>query len=357
LWWDGAGRVWQRWNDDSVSGDWEPELTRYVYDGSQLGQEHHWTVIDDGGTWAYSYAYIMRDYLREPAGVRQRESSDGQNFTDRYLFTDGGIVAARADRSSSTTITRTMRLASGDRLPDTALGVGTSDNWSNISHLASPTSIIRDFGGGTSDEMKGFDALQQVGDRHYLTGLGRWVTLKGNNSQSVGTGSSSISGSGCGEDDNIPTMPAKREHDLGKGKASTGGSPAPSGCPDCCWDFYEKGCLSEFGGSPTRQCWHHWCCDCAYWSYVGFYPCNDASINCKERCCTDAIYESLPQGQLPSTSTWGKQCGGSGGSCWHHYYHYMHSSDLWWKHTVAYSIEQMCQNINIYRCLGICSSP
>jgi hypothetical protein len=30
--------------------------------------------------------------------------------------------------------------------------------------------------------MKGFDALQQVGERHYLTGLGRWLSRRGNNS-------------------------------------------------------------------------------------------------------------------------------------------------------------------------------
>ncbi len=23
IWYDGAGRVWQRWNDDSVTGDWD----------------------------------------------------------------------------------------------------------------------------------------------------------------------------------------------------------------------------------------------------------------------------------------------------------------------------------------------
>jgi hypothetical protein len=33
--------------------------------------------------------------------------------------------------------------------------------------------------------MKGFDALEQVGDRHYLSGLGRWLSRRGNNAYVV----------------------------------------------------------------------------------------------------------------------------------------------------------------------------
>ena len=77
LWWDGAGRVWQRWNDNSVSGDWDADLTRCVFDGSSLAQEHKWFASENEDEWSYAYGYITRDYLRNLSGVRQRESADG----------------------------------------------------------------------------------------------------------------------------------------------------------------------------------------------------------------------------------------------------------------------------------------
>jgi hypothetical protein len=280
LWWDGTGRVWQRWNDDSVSGDWEPELTRYVYDGSQLAQEHHWIVFNYEGTWVYSYGYITRDYLYEPGGLRQRESSDGQNFTDRYLFTDSGSISARADRSSSTTITRTMRLASGDRLPDTLLGPGaTAENWSNLSHLASRSSIIRDFGGGTSDEMKGFDALQQVGDRHYLTGLGRWVNRMGNNSYLGPTGSGTRFGQagpsgGSITNGNIRTTKVPTMKSIFSPYDEAANAPVKVDDPDLACDCYDRD-TDEY---RECCCLLMYCCKSINPTSMGSIPCVEPGI-------------------------------------------------------------------------------
>jgi len=160
----------------------ESDLTRYVFDGSSLAQEHKWFASENEDEWSYAYGYITRDYLRNLSGVRQRESADGQNFVDRHLFEDSGSISARTDRASTTSIARTMRLLSGERLPDAVLSSGvTAENWSNLSHLASADSMVESFGGGTIDETKGFDGLQQVGDRHYLSGVGRFISPKGNN--------------------------------------------------------------------------------------------------------------------------------------------------------------------------------
>ncbi len=40
---DAVGRVWQRWNDNSSTQDWDGTLTRYVYNGATLAQEHQVT--------------------------------------------------------------------------------------------------------------------------------------------------------------------------------------------------------------------------------------------------------------------------------------------------------------------------
>jgi hypothetical protein len=75
VWYDSKGKVWQRWNDQVIGGVWDATLKRYVYDGGQLVQEHLWDVMEDQGSWVYSYNDIDRDYLRHQGGIRQREGT------------------------------------------------------------------------------------------------------------------------------------------------------------------------------------------------------------------------------------------------------------------------------------------
>jgi hypothetical protein len=201
-----------------------------------------------------------------------------------------------------------MRLASGDRLPDTLLGLGTStDNWSNLSNLASRNSIIRDFGGGTSDEMKGFDALQQVGDRHYLTGLGRWVSRSGNNPYDVIGPAGIPKGPKSDKPSTMPaTLPSKGEMESGlidqirdffRRRASDRDKQVygPDGstteeCPACCKEF-----LFGSTDAPDRLTWCEQCCDAHTEYYLVPEQCAEIGLiisisACRGRCC----YPNIP---------------------------------------------------------------
>ena len=100
LWYDGKGRVWQRWNDNSSTSAWSENLKRFVYDGAALIQEHTVGAEVVSEKWVYTYTDINRDYLRHPAGVRQREGG-ASNYTDHYLQANAGARVqgrARPDR-------------------------------------------------------------------------------------------------------------------------------------------------------------------------------------------------------------------------------------------------------------------
>ena len=188
LWYDAMGRVWQRWNDDTVTGSWDTTLARYVNDGQTLAQEHLFTVSRQDSTWVYTYGKLTRDYLRHPGGIRQRErTGSSPNFTDtdRFLLLEAGNVAARADRGSSVTVTRTMRLASGDRLPENPAQSPelTTSSFSNLSNLLGlRASLVDSFGGGATvgSPTEGFDALMEMDGRHYLAGVERYLNRRGN---------------------------------------------------------------------------------------------------------------------------------------------------------------------------------
>jgi hypothetical protein len=173
LWYDGRVRVWQRWNDNSSTEDWDAALTRFVYDGSTLAQEHNFDVAEVLNAWVYTYDDLTRDYLRQPGGTRQRERSGG-NDTDYYLQANQGTLEYKIERSPvSETYSRNERRTSFDQLP--------ASTFSNISNLATPNSYIEMYGGTTSGSTAGFDGLIQMGGRHYLAGLGRFNSRMGNN--------------------------------------------------------------------------------------------------------------------------------------------------------------------------------
>ena len=170
IWYDGKGRVWQRWNDSSSTPEWDPTLKRFVYDGATLVQEHTVAASVPVDEWVYTYVDINRDYLRHPAGLRQRERSGG-NDTDYYLQTDEAALEYKIERSqTSATADRTERSASLDQI---AGGSFTSD----LSNLATSGEYIEMYG----DLSNGFDGLVQKRRRHFLSGLGGYITPQGNN--------------------------------------------------------------------------------------------------------------------------------------------------------------------------------
>ena len=172
---DGMGRVWQRWNDDSVSGDWDETLMRYVYDGNTLAQEHQF-LASGNGMWIYNYSRYDRDYLHKPGGVRQRSYVGPTSYTDDFLFRDMADIAAKVPRGSSATVTRAPRMASGERTPENDLAPTTS-SFTDISRLGAHGAFTECYGGGTTNpRTQGFDALQQSGGRHYLPAIGQGLS-------------------------------------------------------------------------------------------------------------------------------------------------------------------------------------
>ena len=176
---DGMGRVWQRWNDNSSTGDWDADLKRFVYDGNAMAQDHEFVAMEVEGAWSYAYGQLNTDYLRKPDGIRQKVNNGVGGWDSHLLFNDGADVASRTPSGSSTTITRTLRTASGDRLNDNPrMTAGlTSGSFSNISNLAKPNSYIESYGGGTElgTSSLGYDSLVQSGPVHQLPGLGGMI--------------------------------------------------------------------------------------------------------------------------------------------------------------------------------------
>jgi hypothetical protein len=187
-WYDSKGKVWQRWTDNTSTSQWDNTLKRYVYDGGQLVQEHDWTVIDNFGTWVYTYADIDRDYQRHPGGMTQRQGT-AASYTDYYMQNSANAIEYKTERDPvSATIARDERTKDLDQL--------AGATFSNISNLATSNSFIEMYGGGTGGTPAGFDGLMQFGDRHMVAGFGRWLTLRGNNSQGFGVGEKLPGGGG-----------------------------------------------------------------------------------------------------------------------------------------------------------------
>ena len=169
IWYDGQGRVWQRWNDDSGTSEWDATLIRFVYDGSQLVQEHEFGVAEVESEWEYTYDDLTRDYLRHAAGLRQRQRSGGSD-TDYFMQLDQGALEYKAERDPvAATITRDERSSSLNQI--------SGGTFNDISNLATSNNYVEMYGDSTT----GFDPLVQRGVRHYLAGIERFLTRKGNN--------------------------------------------------------------------------------------------------------------------------------------------------------------------------------
>jgi hypothetical protein len=349
LWWDGLGRVWQRWDYDSGGELWSDYLTRFVYDGGVLAQEHLFTVFGES-SWDYTYVHLTHDYLRQPAGTRDRKATNG-GYTDYFLLTDGGTVSGQFTRGSSLSLDKAQREIAGNRQArySVAGGPPTTGDFTDVSNFGFASTYIESFGGTKTGDAQFFDALNQFGDRHLLVGIDRWLTLRGNNTQAGHMGAVGVRPSGMLEGPEI--MPSRPP---GQGELQPGDElePQATGCPDCCWDFF---CDTEFRAS--KQCWHKWCCGCFTWSTLGVYPCDDPNNRCREKCCNTAVYEGL---RLASGYSSGQHCAGtSRGTCWRNNWDRI---DIRWegRHNektfidVQNLIETLCTKIGDSGCLSLC---
>jgi len=278
LWYDGRGRVWQRWNDNSSTEDWDETLKRFVYDGGALVQEHEFDVAEVEDEWVYTYSDLTRDYLRHPAGVRQRERSGG-NDTDYYLEADSGALEFKTERDPvAEAISRTERTSSLNQISGATFSAG-------LSNLATSNNYIEMYGGGTTGSSAGFDALLLRGSRHYLSGLGRFTSRLGNNPHEPGDkGGPSILPAalpsleqfimGQAEGSVGDVEGEKWRDDFVRDKRSIGAQGAPSrACPNCCLQMLGTTAenMHKLHGNELsgERNWRGWCetC-CGYWVYL-----------------------------------------------------------------------------------------
>jgi hypothetical protein len=172
IWYDGLGRVWQRWNYDTGLSAWASTLIRNVYDGSSLVQEHTFSAVRNG-TWTYTYSDISRDYLRTPSAVRQREGGVS-SYVDHFLHANQASLEFKIKRNDAmATVARTDRSASLNQFSGATFG--------DISHLAAGAAYIESYGGGTTGSSGGFDPLTDEAGRPFIAGLSRFGCRKGNN--------------------------------------------------------------------------------------------------------------------------------------------------------------------------------
>jgi hypothetical protein len=164
VWYDGVGRIWQRWQ--KIGLNWQGTLSRNVYDGSSLVQEHTFSVANQGGSWVYTYSDISRDYLRHPGGMRERQGT-ATSYDDYFQQGDSGRVDYRYKRNSAIdSVARVDRTRNMNQL--------SGGTFTDVSHLATSGAYIESYGGGTAGNSAGFDPLLTGGGgKQSLLGLRR----------------------------------------------------------------------------------------------------------------------------------------------------------------------------------------
>jgi hypothetical protein len=368
LWWDGLGRVWQRWDYDSGSEMWSDYLTRFVYDGGLLAQEHLFIVFGES-SWDYTHVQLTHDYLRQPAGTRDRKATNG-GYVDYFLLSDMGTISGRFTRGASVSLDKAQREIAGDRQArySVAGGPPTTGDFTDVSNLGFASTYIESFGGTKSGDAQFFDALNQFGERHLLVGIDRWLTLRGNNMQAGGIGSTD------------PELPSGQAEHF----AATGGARGNAmadypwqggcvqrdqcGCPRCCYEFPSpaEGCAECVG--PSRPCWEFICCDsCPKANTLGIQGCVyervfcGVNIDCEKECCDYEKYETCYE-QADYGKCRDARCGGATeGSCWQQN-NYEGPAPQWFfvgctekeRQELSMAIEKMCRSLNVTGCMERC---
>jgi hypothetical protein len=349
LWYDALGRVFQR-STMPISGI-TPEitLTRYVFDGSTLVQEHEWTATESEGSYVYSYNHITRDYLYQAGGIRQRESSDGYSFTDRFLVTDGGPITASIDKGITTNVIYNELSGSGTRQ------AGGSHWEGKLSNLFSPNNYLEDFGGSIVGPTAGHDPILVGGGHPVIVGL-------------------------------LPP----------------GQGPLPrdaSGCPLCCYglyvspyDYYSHftsagDCYGIFGGTTmgyqgilgvpdqesAKACWEEMCCSScskdSIYSDLKQTRCAAAeaaynvTVNCNSECCSKERYDKLPRNSslIGNHYAPSRQCGGHANLYNYYWGQFQNNHDFQFKNCssndiieIKEAIRNICLSLNTTGCLSHC---
>jgi hypothetical protein len=281
---DARGKVWQRWNDQVIGGAWDGSLKRYVYDGGQLVQEHLWDVMEDQGSWVYTYNDIDRDYLRHQGGIRQREGT-ATAYNDFYLQQSGSSIEIKTQRDqASATIARAERTQSLNRIAGTT--------FTDISNLATSNSPVAMYGGGTSGSTGGFDGLvQRGGGGGYLAGVA--VPINGGLSSANGGGgflvtppnfeNGSSNKFGINPDLTDKAKRGRAKRGKRKGDSEPVNKEYECNCEDC-RELIEENCdIIPEGQDGTT--WHDFCCEVAICKdYFHIDPCAPYS-SCKEMIC------------------------------------------------------------------------
>ena len=269
LWYSGAGQVFQRWNDNSSSGIWADSLYRYIYDGS-LAQEHLVDVADVASAWVYTYNRINTDYLRKPDGPREKVTSDGTTFTDRFLLQDGANISARIIRQTDNKVERMELTSSGDRQS------GGSEQDSQVSKLGLGGGFIEGYASSTGITAF-FDPLIEIAGDHYLSGIERPVSRNGRGSG----GSNHFSSPGFGNGSGLTNPPESLADD----------NPyegLPIDWPDCdghrdeCKEWFECELKAREGSADNNPAWGA-CCNPLYMALCPAMIVED--YNCLECLC------------------------------------------------------------------------
>jgi len=287
LWYDGRGRVWQRWTYDTAGeGYWNPALNRYVYDGGSLAQEHVFDVEESEGSWVYSYDDLERDYLRKPGGTRQIERSGGTD-THQFLLEEGGTPTARIGKDLNSSVERMELTASGERQ---ATG-STQDT--PISNIGPGGGYIEGYA-ATAAQVAYFDPLMKMGGRHFLPGLGRFVNRLGNHPYAVYEGPIDTM-----ELPPTPLLPPIKGDPWGYVSKGIPELPLPDFC--CTGYYYEE--LADHLTGRCQRCteplifrrvdWFDFCCDpnCRPTGSMGIEPacgsCDCYGLSCGRDCLCD----------------------------------------------------------------------
>ncbi len=303
---DGRGRIWQRWNDNSDTSYWDATLTRFVYDGSQLVQEILFDVEDVEGSWVYTYNDLTRDYLRQSAGMRQRER-DGGDDTDYYMQANRGVFEFKTERDPvAATIDRDFKSSALDQI--------SGSTFQELGNLTTSGSYVEMYGGTKSGDTAGFDPLVQMGGGHYLGGLGRTVNYGfggGGFGGGSGGGASNPQAPGGG----LPVPPGN-----GNGFGGGFGEPPSSGNGS----GYKKLPPGRKGKrrkphkqTPTSKCNCEDCLELLKYCIISFLPGQSMWQNFYNFCCIQGIAACplILDPCAPASSCRDLLCGPSMGRC------------------------------------------
>jgi hypothetical protein len=194
------------------------------------------------------------------------------------------------------------------------------------------------------------------------------LTLRGNNSQAIGSGSATGETSDPDRPPSPWTSPEPRTpefYPFGNDGTSEVPYKLRKECPDCCFRDLAHECWEATNYEPSRPCWFSMCC-CARADTVnvfgGSIVCPEympPGVPCIAECCKSSVFEDLPKkAYRPRSGSLGIGCGGATkGMCWANnsvrFNRHVHGAFS--DYAVKSSINRMCSVINDIGCLEWCA--